>query len=164
MATGTVTGRRPAKAGGRKPAKKAPKRGQKKAPRTLSATHKKALADGRSLANTVDRYLVAIQEPKRRGRKVSLDTMRKRLATSKKLSGELNGVAHVLMLQRVRDLERQIASESHASPSNVKELEVAFVKVAKRFGEKRGIGYGAWRDAGVSAAVLSKCGIARTRG
>jgi hypothetical protein len=36
--------------------------------------------------------------------------------------------------------------------------------VAKKFGEKRGIGYGAWRDAGVPAQVLKKAGVRRTRG
>jgi len=30
---------------------------------------------------------------------------------------------------------------------DLKSLESAFVKIAKRFGENRGIGYGAWRDA-----------------
>jgi hypothetical protein len=43
-------------------------------------------------------------------------------------------------------------------------LEADFVKIAKRFGEKRAIGYGAWRDAGVCAQVLERAGVARTRG
>jgi hypothetical protein len=51
-----------------------------------------------------------------------------------------------------------------ATGGDVKSLESAFVKIAKRFGENRGIGYGAWRDAGVPAVVLKKAGVARTRG
>ena len=43
-------------------------------------------------------------------------------------------------------------------------LEAAFVKIAKKFGDTRGIAYGAWRDAGVPTAVLKRAGIARTRG
>lgn len=42
-------------------------------------------------------------------------------------------------------------------------LEADFVKIAKRFGEKRAIGYGAWRDAGVCAQVLQRTGVARTK-
>jgi hypothetical protein len=51
-----------------------------------------------------------------------------------------------------------------ATGGDIKSLEAAFVKIAKRFGENRGIGYGAWRDAGVPAVVLKKAGVARTRG
>ena len=51
-----------------------------------------------------------------------------------------------------------------ASGVDLKTLETAFVKIAKTFGDNRGIGYGAWRDAGVSAQVLKRAGIARTRG
>jgi len=46
----------------------------------------------------------------------------------------------------------------------MKGLEAAFVKVAKPFCDKRGISYGAWREAGVPAAVLKRVGIARGRG
>ena len=51
-----------------------------------------------------------------------------------------------------------------AGGTDIKSLEAAFVKIAKRFGENRGIGYGAWRDAGVPAVVLKKAGVARTHG
>jgi len=36
--------------------------------------------------------------------------------------------------------------------------------VAKSYGDRKGISYGTWRTAGVSAAVLQKAGIARSRG
>ena len=42
--------------------------------------------------------------------------------------------------------------------------EREFVKIAKKISDNRGIGYGAWRDAGVPAVVLRKAGVARTRG
>jgi hypothetical protein len=38
-------------------------------------------------------------------------------------------------------------------------LEREFVAVAKRFGRLRGISYEAWRDVGVSAAVLQRADI-----
>ena len=60
----------------KKAARKATKRTTKKATkrsaqRTLSAAHKRALAEGRTMSATVDRYLSAVNTPKQRGRKVS---------------------------------------------------------------------------------------------
>ena len=42
--------------------------------------------------------------------------------------------------------------------------EAGFIKIAKQFGENRGIRYGAWRDAGGATVVLKKAGVTRTRG
>jgi hypothetical protein len=50
------------------------------------------------------------------------------------------------------------------SEIDIKSLEVAFVKIAKKFSQNRNVSYGAWRDAGVPAPVLKKAAIARTRG
>ena len=70
----------------------------------------------------------------------------------------------MLAAQEIRDLEVKLAQLNTASGTDLKDLEAAFVKIAKKFGENRGIGYGAWRDAGVSAQVLRRAGVARTRG
>ena len=75
-----------------------------------------------------------------------------------------SGVDKVIAAQEVRDLKAKLAQASTASGVDVKSLESAFVKVAKRFGENRGIRYSAWRDAGVSSEVLKRAGVARTRG
>src|SRR6478735_3508641 len=136
-----------------KAARKATKRTTKKATkrsaqRTLSAAHKRALAEGRTMSATVDRYLSAVNTPKQRGRKVSKATLTQRLAAARE----------------VRDLKNKLASISAANGTDVKSLEAEFVRIAKKFGENRGIGYGAWRDAGVPAVVLKKAGVARTRG
>jgi len=42
-------------------------------------------------------------------------------------------------------------------------LEKNFIKVARLYGERKGVSYSAWRKVGVSAAVLQKAKIARTR-
>lgn len=162
-----TTTRRPTK---RRTAKKAPrKRTAKKATRrpapkkTLSAAHKKALAEGRTISNTVDRYLQLVNAPKRRGRKVSTDSIKAKIT---KLSREAKspGVKSVLAIQEMRDLEKRLASMSESgNGASVKQAEDAFVKIAKKFGENRGVGYGAWRDAGVPAIVLKRAGIERTR-
>ena len=145
----------------RKPAKSTAKR---PAARKLSASHKRALAEGRTMSATVDRYLSAVNTPKRRGRKVSKTALVGRLAEARTKAKSASGVEKVLAAQEVRDLQNRIATMDAAGGSDIKGLESAFVKIAKQFGENRGIGYGAWRDAGVPAVVLKKAGVARTRG
>ena len=148
-----------------KPAKKATRKATKSpAQRKLSAAHKQALAEGRTMSAVVDRYLSAVNTPKRRGRKVSKAALVQRLADARAKAKSSSGVDKVLAAQDVRDLEIRIANMDSASGGDIKSLESAFVKIAKRFGENRGIGYGAWRDAGVPAVVLKKAGVARTRG
>ena len=145
----------------RKPAKKA---ATQPAQRKLSASHKRALAEGRTMSATVDRYLSAVNTPKRRGRKVSKTALQARLAEARVKAKSASGVDKVLAAQEVRDLQTRIANMNATSGSDIKSLEAAFIKIAKQFGENRGIGYGAWRDAGVPAVVLKKAGVARTRG
>jgi hypothetical protein len=147
-----------------KPTKAAKKVAKRPGERKLSAAHKRALAEGRTMSATVDRYLSAVNTPKRRGRKVSKSALEQRLAEARIKAKSATGVEKVLAAQDVRDLQSRIANMSVASGGDIKSLEAAFVKIAKRFGENRGIGYGAWRDAGVPAVVLKKAGVARTRG
>jgi hypothetical protein len=151
-----------AKKAARKPAKKAARKAS--AARRLSAAHKRALAEGRTMSATVDRYLSAVNTPKRRGRKVSRAALQQRLAEARVRAKSASGVDRVLAAQEVRDLQSRIAALDTSAGGDIKSLEAAFVKIAKRFGENRGIGYGAWRDAGVPAVVLKKAGVARTRG
>jgi hypothetical protein len=149
----------------RKPAKNATRKVSKAAAqRKLSPAHKRALAEGRTMSAVVDRYLSAVNTPKRRGRKVSKAALQHRLTDSRARVKLASGVDKVLAAQEVRDLEIRIANIETASGDDIKSLETAFVKIARRFGENRGIGYGAWRDAGVPAVVLKKAGVARTRG
>jgi len=157
--TAKVT-RRSVKKAARKPAK-----GKKQsAQRTLSPAHRRALVEGRTMSATVDRYLAAVNTPKQRGRKVSKAALTQRLTDARARFKTAVGVDKVLAAQEVRNLEARLAPMNADEGVDLKSLEAAFVKVAKTFSNKRGIRYGAWRDAGVSAAVLQRAGIARTRG
>jgi hypothetical protein len=113
---------------------------------------------------TVNRYLAVVNTPQRRGRKVSKATLIDRLATARVQAKTASGIDKVLAAQAVRDLQAKVAQLESASGTDLKTLEADFVKIAKQFGEQRGITYGAWRDAGVSAQVLKRAGVARTRG
>jgi len=144
----------------RKPAKPSAKNSRQ---RILTAAHKRALADGRTMSATVDRYLTAVTAPKRRGRKVSTTTLKQRLISARTRFKSVAGVEKVLVAQEIRDLQARIDRQQSATAVDVKALEVAFVKIAKRFSDNRGIGYSAWRDAGVPAQVLKRAGVARSR-
>jgi hypothetical protein len=87
-----------------------------------------------------------------------------RLAAASAKVKQASGVAKPTAAEDVRDLKRNLAEAADRAPTEIKSLEAAFIRVARRFSEKRGIGYGALRDAGVPAAVLKKAGIPSTRG
>lgn len=147
-------------------AKKTKGRTRKAVPakRALSAAHKRALAEGRTMSANVDRYLSAVNTPKPRGRRVSKTTLEQRLESARARAKTATGLDKLLAAQNVRDLQVKIAELDSTTTADLRTLEASFVKIAKRFGEKRGIGYGAWRDAGVPPQVLKRAGIARTRG
>lgn len=149
-----------------KKAKKTTRPAAKKARKkpALTASHKKALAEGRAMSSIVDHYLVTVNTPKPRGRKVSKADLVTRLAKAQTEAKNGNGIGRLLAAQDVRDLKARIHIVTSMNGSgDHKGAETAFVKIAKTFGDKRGITYGAWRDAGVPAPVLKRAGIARTR-
>jgi hypothetical protein len=116
------------------------------------------------MSATVDRYIAAVTTPKRRGRRVSTATLQKRLVNARARFKTVAGVEKVLTAQEIRDLQAKIAQQQSTSRVDIRSLEASFVKIAKKFGENRGIAYGARRAAGVPAPVLKQAGVARTRG
>jgi hypothetical protein len=128
---------------------------------SMSADHKAALAKGREEGRIVRRYLVALEEQRpRRGRKRSLESMKKRLVAIDQQINDADPFTRLHLLQEREDLDAELARD-HAS-DNLVAAEKAFVKVAKAYGRRKGIGYAAWRQVGVSAVVLEKAGISRS--
>jgi hypothetical protein len=129
--------------------------------RAMTDDHKAALAEGRNHARTVGRYLEAIelQKPKR-GRKRTADSVKKRLATVTQDCKTATGLARLSLLQERRDLEVELAG-MQAGGTDISGLEKDFVKVAKPYGARKRISYGAWREFGVPPEVLKKAGITR---
>ncbi len=143
----------------------APKKSAKRRPqKTMTTAHKRALAAGRSESLAVNAYLAALHTPRTRGRKVSAATLRTRLNAAEERARTKIGVDRVLAHQEARDLRARLGSAGETAGSDITRLEQEFVKVAKRFSNRRGIGYAAWRDAGVPADVLRRTGVRRTRG
>jgi len=128
----------------------------------MSAAHKAALARGRQEGHAVRRYLEALEEHRpARGRRRTPETMARRLAVVRARLEDAEPLTRLHLLQEKADLERALARTKTAR--QVAPLEMAFVKVARAYGERKGIEYDAWRAAGVSAAVLRRAGITRAR-
>jgi hypothetical protein len=134
---------------------------RKKTP--MSADHKAALAKGREEGRIVRRYLEALESSKpRRGRKRTPESIRKRLNT---IDASLPTAEPLARLHMVEEKQRLEAELSHSGETvDLAGLEKNFVKVARVYGERKGISYSAWRTVGVSANVLQQAKIPRTRG
>ena len=63
------------------------------------------------------------------------------------------------LLQERSDLEAELARADGGE--DIAELEAKFLKVAKSYGERKSIGYRAWRAIGVEVDVLERAGISR---
>jgi len=128
---------------------------------TMSDSHKEALAEGRSHARIVGRYLEALEANKpKRGRKRTPDSVKKRLGAVEEELKEAAGLTRLNLLQERRDLEVELATMQAGTP-DISGLERDFVKVAKEYSAKKHISYGAWREFGVSPEALKKAGISR---
>ena len=122
------------------------------------------MASGREAASAVNAYLKALEAQKpKRGRKVSKDDLQRRLVAAADEAGKATGTAKLLAIQAVQDLEKRIEELASDVGDNIEELEVKFLKSAKSFSESKGITYASWRKIGVSAEVLKKAGITRSR-
>lgn len=128
----------------------------------MSQDHKDALAQGRREGHVVRRYLEALAENKpRRGRRRTEESIARRL---KAIDAELTGadpLDRLHLIQEQRDLEDE--REQMQRRSDLPKLEADFIKVAKGYGDRRGVDYSTWRAMGIEARVLREAGIARTR-
>jgi hypothetical protein len=126
----------------------------------MTDEHKAALAEGRTQGRAVRNYLDAIEATKpKRGRKRTAESIQKRLAT---IESELEGSDPLKALnlrQERRDLQAELTGMD--DKPDLGEVEQAFVTAAKGYGQRRGISYEVWREAGVPADVLKKAGITR---
>ena len=129
----------------------------------MSSGHKAALARGRAESASVRHYLEALETTKpKRGRKRTPASIDKRLAVIEAQLATADALAKLHLLQEQKDLVDERSRV--AKVKDLSALEKQFIKVAKAYGERKGITYGTWRAAGVSAAVLAKAEISRSRG
>lgn len=125
----------------------------------MSQQHKDALAKGRQEARAISGYLDSLRSRKR-GRPVTEASVKKRLdAVKNRIRKEGNSLRRVELVQKRIDLEKQLKS-FQAKVDNTG-LERDFVRYAAAYSDRKGISYAAWREAGVTPAVLAKAGIKR---
>jgi len=133
----------------------------KKSTRTMSDEHKAALAAGRQSGRAVRSYLDALEEfrPKR-GRKRTPDSIRKRLDTVTDAIPTAAPLERLSLIQERIDLTAELETLEGAGP-DLDALEADFVTHAAAYSDRKGISYAAWRELGVTPAVLKKAGITR---
>lgn len=131
-----------------------------KAPRSMSDAHKEALAEGREQGRAVRRYLEGLEANRpRRGRKRTPEGIQRRLAAIEERLSSADALSRLHLAQERMDLEAELASSSDGV--DIGALETAFVKAAGPYSSRKGIGYEAWRAAGVEPRVLKAAGIGR---
>jgi hypothetical protein len=126
----------------------------------LTDDHKAALALGREESRVVRAYLDGLRAHRpRRGRKRSPESIRKRLVAIEVEVLDADPIKELRLIQERRDLALML--ESLAVQPGLGESEAAFLVIAASYGSRNGISYGAWREVGVEASVLSQAGISR---
>jgi len=128
---------------------------------TMSDEHKRKLARGREQGRAVKAYLDALERHRpRRGRQRTPASISARLATIDKELVDASSLKRLQLVQERRDLEVELAAKS-AGAVDLSDLEADFVKVAKDYGDSKGIAYATWRELGVPADALKRAGITR---
>jgi hypothetical protein len=133
---------------------------EKSAKRPMSAEHKEALARGREEGRAVRLYLEAVEGQRPRpGRRRTPESITRRLRVVTEKLADADALARLHLLQEKADLEAELAKAD--AGDDIADLEARFLKVAKSYGDRKSIGYSAWRAAGVDADVLDRAGIGR---
>lgn len=133
----------------------------KRGPKEITSEHKQAMEVGRAEGRVVREYLEMLRMAKpKRGRKRTAESIRARLNAVLEEIPSASPLDELKLIQERRDLESELAAMTKTS--DLADLEAEFVKVAKRYGGRKGISYGSWREVGVPAAVLKQAGISRS--
>lgn len=127
---------------------------------SMSATHKKALANGRTEGRIIREYLEMVEATKpKRGRKRTPESITKRLAAITLELRTADPVTKVRLIQERLNLRAELAGMK--SKTEIAAAETKFIRVARSFSMRNEITYDAWREFGVTPTVLKKAGIER---
>ena len=130
--------------------------------KTMTTEHKERMAAGRRETRAVDAYLrfLEVSGPRTKRREE-----RKRVeAEFDEINEQLpdaTSIERLELLQRREDLNRALLDLEETDHED--ELERAFIAVAARYSERKGISYSTWREFGVPKPVLEEAGVPRTR-
>jgi hypothetical protein len=128
--------------------------------RSVTDEHKAAMEEGRKQSRAIAAYLEAIENHRpKRGRKRTPESIDRRLTAIDDALESAPAVKRLSLIQERLDLLHE--RESLETRVDLSGLEEEFVDTAKSYGQRKGISYSAWRQLGVSAAVLKRAGISR---
>lgn len=126
----------------------------------MSNAHKRALAEGRSEGRVIREYLEVVEATKpRRGRRRTHESIARRLSAINHELKSADPVTKVRLIQERLNLKTELAGMK--TKTEVAAAESKFVRVAKRFSDRNNITFDAWREFGVTPAVLKRAGIGR---
>ena len=129
----------------------------------MTSEHKAALAAGRAQGLAVRRYLEALERSRpKRGRRPSSDSLRKQLNEIEARLRDVDPLKRLHLIQLRKGVESRLNEGEHSE--DISELEEAFVRAASEYGDRKGIDYSTWREAGVPAEVLRRAGVHRSSG
>jgi hypothetical protein len=132
----------------------------RRAKTTMTAAHKRALAEGRQLGRAVRNYLEALEQHRpRRGRKRTPESIKRQLDAMTRRMADASPLQRLQLVQQRIDLKAEL--ERLRAKVDLGALEREFAKVAKSYSERKGISYAAWRELGVPADVLKRAGLRR---
>jgi len=130
--------------------------------REMSTAHKDAMAAGRVMGRTVKSYLTALEANRpKRGRKRTTDSIGRRLEAINHSYDEAEPLKRLALAQERMDLEQELRGLENSV--DLSSLETEFTQIAKEYSASKGLTYDAWRQVGVSAEVLRKAGISKSR-
>ncbi len=130
--------------------------------RTMTADHKAKLAQGRTESRIVSKYLEALSAGKgKRGRKRTPESINMQITKLDREMETASAIRRLELTQMRFDLE--IERERLSARVDIGGVEKEFVKIAKSYAKRTGIGYNAFRSLGVPAEILKKAGITRAR-
>jgi hypothetical protein len=128
--------------------------------RSVTDEHKAAMEEGRKQSRAIAAYLEAIENHRpKRGRKRTPESIDRRLTAIDDALESAPAVKRLSLIQERLDLLHE--RESLETRVDLSGLEEEFVDTAKSYGQRKGISYSAWRQLGVSPAVLKRAGISR---
>jgi len=128
----------------------------------MTNEHKEKLAVGRNESRVINRYLEAIVAGKgKRGRKRTAESISMQIVRLDKEIVTAGAVQRLELTQKRFDLVAE--RERLNARVDLTSVEKDFIKIAKTYAKRNGIGYAAFREMGVSADVLKAAGICRAK-
>ncbi len=127
--------------------------------RTMSDSHKTAIASARAENKAVSDYLDALESNKpKRGRKRTPESIAARLAAIDTDLASVTAIRRLELIQEQINLNNELAALEAGGPDTAA-LEAAFIAHAKAYAERKGISRAAWRAMDVEPKVLKAAGI-----